>query len=355
MHGIKKPKASNFMRIFYTFTILFFSYSILAKNNWPDYSKEIKYKTSIDSTYQAMMSFVSPSDKKRPLLIALHSWSGTYTQTGWQNDALQWCLENNWHFIHPHFRGPNWTKDACGSDKAVQDIIDAIDYMKQNHKIDTQRIYLMGSSGGGHMALLMAGRHPEIWAGVSAWVPISDIYSWWQENDKHKKHKKYARHIEKVVGGRLDQNKFARKQAQLRSPNNFLSAAQKVNIDISAGIYDGHKGGSVAFTHSLTAFNSIVPPKDRLPKKLINTFYEKQSLPPELPQASKDPLYGKKELIFRKQTQHTRVNIFKGGHEIISHAALNWLKEQKKAQEAIWIPSSIYSLSQSINKHKSGL
>jgi alpha-beta hydrolase superfamily lysophospholipase len=322
---------------------------------WPVQAKDIKYQTSLDSTYQHMMTYLSSSNKKRPLLVALHSWSGTYKQAGWQNDALQWCIENDWHFIHPNFRGPNTSKEACGSNKAVQDIIDAVTYISQNNKVDTERIYLMGSSGGGYMALLLAGRHPTIWAGVSAWVPIYDIHTWWQENDKHKKYSKYARDIERVLGGRLDQNKVARQQAKLRSPSHYLSNAQEVNIDISAGINDGRKGGSVPFDHSLRAFNKIVSPKVRIPEKLIVDFYQKQSLPTELPQARKDQLYGKKELIFRQNTKHTRVNIFKGGHEIIPHVALNWLKDQRKAKPAVWQPTSIFTLSKSTNKHESGL
>ena len=37
------------------------------------------------------------------------------------------------------------------------DAYDAIDYTKRHFKVDTNRIYLVGLSGGAHMALLMAG------------------------------------------------------------------------------------------------------------------------------------------------------------------------------------------------------
>jgi pimeloyl-ACP methyl ester carboxylesterase len=301
-----------------------------------------------------MKLYSAKGNKERPLLVGLHSWSGDYKQTGWQIEAVQWCLENNWHFIHPNFRGPNTNSDACASDKAVQDIIDSIHYMQKNYQIDNKRIYLMGSSGGGHMALIMAGRHPEIWAGVSAWVPISDINKWWNECN-NTRYDKYARHIEKVLSKEPAYNQLAITQAKRRSPITYLDKAREVNIDISAGINDGRKGGSVPFSHSLNAFNAIVENDHEIPEELIEEFYSKKSLPQALPTPKVDPLYKDKKLIFRKITEHTRVNIFQGGHEIIPHAALNWLKEQRKTHKAQWSIKKIITLKNHNKAQQSGL
>jgi len=54
-------------------------------------------------------------------------------------------------------------------------VFDAVAWMKKNYNIDDKRIYLTGSSGGGHMTLQMVGNHPELWAAASAWVGISDL------------------------------------------------------------------------------------------------------------------------------------------------------------------------------------
>lgn len=156
----------------------------------------------------------------------------------------RWCIEKDWHFIHPHFRGPNRSPDACGSEKAVQDIIDAVEYMKQHHKVDPDRIYLVGVSGGGYASLLMAGRAPHLGAGVSAWVPISDVRAWWQPKDQGGPPKN-ARDIEKAVGGRPDQNSRAVQECVKRSAITYLHKASGVNLDINAGVADGHKGGEV--------------------------------------------------------------------------------------------------------------
>lgn len=159
------------------------------------------------------------------------------------------------------FRGPNTNPDACGSDKVVQDILDAVDYMKKHHPVDEDRIYIVGASGGGHAALLMAGRAPDVWAGVSSWVPISDVRAWWEHTNQAKAKMRYARDIENVVGGKPDQDEQAAAECIKRSPITYLHQASKVNLDINAGVFDGRKG-SVPFTQSLKAFNAVVPEED---------------------------------------------------------------------------------------------
>ncbi len=306
-----------------------------APKGWPAEVRTVEYLATVDGSQQSMLVYTPPKKGKLPLLVGLHTWSGDYTQAGGQVAYARWCIENNWHFIHPHFRGPNWTSEACGSEKVVQDIIDAVEWMKKNHDVDPDRLYLVGSSGGGHAALLMAGRAPQLWAGVSAWVPISDIRAWWEQKSAGN-NSKYAKHIEKAIGGRPDQNKKAAQECVKRSPLTYLQAASGVNLDINAGVKDGHSGGSVPFTHSLHAFNQVVPKKERLDDDFIKSFYDNQKLPPGTKAAGIDPLYGKKKVIFRKVSNNTRVTIFQGGHEIIHNAALNWLAQQRKSKPAEW-------------------
>jgi len=302
---------------------------------WPDSVRTIKYAASVDNSDQPMLVYTAKSDNKRPLLVGLHTWSGSFSQAGGEVACARWCIENDWHFIHPDFRGPNWTPDGCGSDKAVQDIIDAVDYMKANHNIATDRIYLVGASGGGHASILMAGRAPEIWAGVSSWVPISDIRAWWEQK-REGRQSGYADHIEKAVGGRPDDNETAAQECIKRSPLTYLKNAASVNLDINAGITDGHEGGSVPFTHSLYAFNEVVPKQDQISDDFIGSFYEAQQLPAGISKANADALFGEKSVVFRRTSGNTRVTIFQGGHEIIHEAALNWLAAQRKGKPANW-------------------
>ncbi len=304
-----------------------------APKGWPAEVKTLHYSTSIDSTEQPMLIYSAKAKEERPLLVGLHTWSSGYRSGGGEVVYARWCMDKDWHFIHPHFRGPNWTPEGCGSEMAVQDIIDAVEFMKKNHAVDTDRIYLIGASGGGHMSILMAGRAPDIWAGVSSWVPISDVHAWWEQK---KGNSKYADHIEKAVGGRPDQNKQAAEECVKRSPVTYLAGAAGVNLDINAGVTDGHKGGSVPFSHALYAFNAVVPGNERIAPGLIEEFYDKQTLPEGLEKADEDPLYGGKQPVFRKVSSNTRVTIFDGRHEIIHNAALNWLAAQRKGKSAVW-------------------
>lgn len=159
----------------------------------------------------------------------------------------------------------------------VQNILDAVAYMNKKHAVDVGRIYLVGVSGGGHAALLMAGRAPEVWAGVSAWASISDIRAWWEQKSQGGI-SKYATHIEKAVGGRPDQNARASQECVKRSPVTYLDKAVAVNLDINAGVNDG-RTGSVPFTHLLNAFNAVVSESERLSPEFIRGFYNKQRPP----------------------------------------------------------------------------
>lgn len=322
-----------------------------APKGWPDAVKTLTYQASSDETLQPTLIYTAKATEKRPLLVGLHTWSGGYEQAGGEVVYARWCMENDWHFIHPHFRGPNWTPEACGSEMAVQDILDAVTFMQENHAVDADRIYLVGASGGGYASLLMAGRAPDIWAGVSAWVPITDLRIWWEQCDGKLN---YAKHVEKVVGGRPDENARAVEECVKRSASTYLDKAVGVNLDINAGVTDGHGGGSVPFSHSLYAFNQVVPKVDHIDPALIEAFYETQSLPDGLEKAEADDLYDEKQPIFRKVSRNTRVTIFDGKHEIIHTAALNWLAQQQKGKAANWDVQERYDLKTKENEAASG-
>jgi len=311
-----------------------------APKGWPEETRTVEYRATVDESMQPAVMYAAKSDEKRPLLVGLHTWSGGFDQAGGETIYARWCIERDWHFIHPHFRGPNRTPQAMGSELMVQDIIDAVEFMKKNHAVDTDRIYLVGASGGGYASLLMAGRAPDIWAGVSAWASISDIRAWWEHcNGKWR----YSGEIEKAAGGRPDTDPKAAEECEKRSAVTYLHRAAGVNLDISAGVTDGHKG-SVPFSHSLRAFNRVVPKKGRIAENLIEQFYKTRKLPEQLPAAAADPLYGKKRPIFRKTSGNTRVTIFDGDHEIIHEAALNWLAQQRKSRPATWDLKNVHHL-----------
>ena len=295
-----------------------------------DTIRAIRYRSSADSTDQPAIYYAPESKTPVPLLVGLHTWSSDYRQVGGRCPYGPWCIKNKWAFIGPNFRGPNRTPQATGSQLAVDDIISAVQYARENANVDENRIYLLGASGGGHAALLMAGRAPKIWAGVSAWVGISDLKAWRAECKKAKR--RYAAEIEKSCGGPPGKSDAVDLEYKNRSPLTWLARAKHagVPLDINAGINDGHSG-SVPISHSLRAFNAVADPADRISDADIAYMVEKAEVPTHLRRKLSDRTYGPKIPLLRKMSGKARITIFKGGHEIVPAAALTWLSLQKKS------------------------
>lgn len=294
---------------------------------WPAGVREIQYPSRADQTTQPALFYAPATGEPRPLLVALHSWSANYRQTS-QVPMARWSIEKGWVFIHPNFRGPNKRPDATGSELVVQDILSAVEYAKRTAKVDTSRVYLVGGSGGGYASLLLAGRAPEVWTAVSAWVPITDLKAWYFESIRKKQ--KYADDIVKSVGGIPNDGTPAEAECRQRSVVTYLARAKGLPLDINAGIHDGHRG-SVPISHALNAFNLVAAPADRITPDAITWFVEKEQVPPSLAAgAADDPTYGAKKVLFRRQSGQVRVTIFEGGHELLPEAALAWLEKQRR-------------------------
>jgi hypothetical protein len=336
---------------------------IHTKFGWPNEISTIEVVSSLDGTKQPSLWYSPPSNsKKRPLLIALHTWSCDYRQSGGQVVFAKWCIEHQWHFLHPNFRGPNGTPETCGSELALQDILDAIQHVKE---VDEDRIYVVGVSGGAHMALLLAALYPKLWAGVSAWSGISDLQAWWKERSaptsecqNHGGFQKYAQNIESVLGGvpnggQQEDGNIMTDECQKRSPVTYLSelSTTNLNLDINHGIHDGRQG-SVPFCHSLQAFDALLSSTEQDERRATEwrqAFYESQRIPSSLERSSAgnsvgmeesnttiDPLYQGRPIHYRRTKDSTRITIFEGAHEILHNAALNWLAQQRRGQPSRW-------------------
>jgi dienelactone hydrolase len=315
------------------FTLLFFWVWLLwpqcsgqTVETWPDEVREISYLSAADNTSQPALFYAPATNKPQPLLIALHTWSSDYKQPG-SIPYARWCLAHKWVFIHPNFRGPNVRPEATGSELVIQDIVSAVKFAQQRARVDPARIYLVGVSGGGYLALLLAGRTPEIWAGVSAWAAASDLTAWYHESKKAGR--KYAGDIAAACGGVPENNNAAERECLKRSPLTYLVSANQVPLDINVGIQDGHTG-SIPISHSLRAFNLLAGEAEQLTEAEISYFVKEVRVPAHLQSKPSDPLYGQKQVLFRRQANQARLTIFDGGHEIIHEAALQWLAKQRR-------------------------
>lgn len=205
--------------------------------------KEIYIKSTLDGTMQPSLFIKSNSTEKRPLLVGLHTWS--FNRFNQIKNMLPVCEKYDFNLLLPEFRGANLSSNpncqqACGSDIAKQDIKDAIDYLVENDLVDKDNIFLLGLSGGGHMALLMAGMCPEYFKAVGAYVPITDLTKWVKENAK------YAPHVMACCGSEEEMAK--------RSPITYLDTIAKSNLKLFHGKYDA----TVPVTQSITLFNAIM-------------------------------------------------------------------------------------------------
>lgn len=238
--------------------------------------KEILIKSSFDGTLQPSLFFETEKEN-RPLLVGLHTWS--YNRFNQIENMLPLAEKLGFNLLLPEFRGSNLKsnpdcKNACGSEAAKQDIKDAIDFVSEKYKIDKENIFLLGLSGGGHMALLMAGFCPEYFKAIGAFVPITDLEKWAEENPR------YAPDIFACCENDSEEMKK-------RSPISYADIIAKSNLKIFHGKHDP----VVPVGHSIGLFN------------LITEKY---------PEAS------------------VYLDVFDGGHEIDMETAEYWILSQYK-------------------------
>lgn len=312
------------MGFLFSIFLIFISITNLSGQSIDPDLLEVQLPGSISTRTQPARIWVpKDSNHKKPLLVVLHTWSGNYLQNNFGGTrsgisiVQAECQKRNWAMIMPEFQGPNNRPEACASEQAIQDVVDAVHYMKSKYSIDEHKVFLFGVSGGGHMALMMAARHPELWCGVSSWVPISDLNDW--HHHCHLKGLKYAKDLEKICGG-TPKNQAAQASYHSRSPIHFLKNPDiaQVSLHIHAGIRDGHTG-SVPISHSLRAFNQLALANSQSQFQISSNDIEFMTRTASVPEdlfyhGSQFPHWNKKLLFFR-QAGNASIFIFDGGHE----------------------------------------
>lgn len=295
--------------------------------------KKITVTSTLDKTPQTSLLWAPKTAREEPtpLLIWLHSWSADYRQEA-SLDYQKQAVRRGWILLLPDFRGPNKRPEACGSKLARTDIVDALGHVERHYKVDPERVYLAGASGGGHMTLLMAGYYPQRFSAVSAWVGITDLPEWYRFHAPEGKPQGYALDILGVLGGKPGESQEIDADYRARSPIHFLHQVGDLHVDIAAGVKDGHTG-SVPIAHSLQAFNRIAATNgdDGVSDDEAEQLWTAEKL--TSPQASDqvtDETYGR-EILLRRISGNSRVTIFQGGHEGLPEACCAWLAKQQRA------------------------
>ncbi len=107
--------------------------------------EQVSITSSMDGTLQKAYVHNASKDNQ-PLIVSLHSWSGSYDQI---DPLAGLSAKYGFNYIRPDFRGPNNTPQSCASYFALSDIDDAIEYAIEHFRMDENSIYVVGASGGG--------------------------------------------------------------------------------------------------------------------------------------------------------------------------------------------------------------
>ncbi|WP_224995812.1 S9 family peptidase [Cesiribacter sp. SM1] len=288
--------------------------------------RDISIKSTADGREEPALFYAPDSPGEKPLLVVLHSWSSSYLQHT-NIPYAKWAKQHEWVFICPNYRGRYDRPEATASDLAIQDVVDAVNYAKEHANVDESRIYLIGSSGGAMTALSLAGRHPDIWAGVVAWVPIYDLVEWYQYN-LERPNVSYDEEIAASCGGAPVAGSDAAEECTRRSPSTHLSNARGLPVFIAHGINDQ----LVLPSHSIKAFNVLAHQQDRFPDEDMQHIANRHELPPAISASNDNAYFGEDDpaVVYTRASNNARLVLFDGEHNMVYNPGLMWLSEQRK-------------------------
>lgn len=283
--------------------------------DWPAEFSVVDIPSSVDGKVQKAYFLPARPGGRKPLLVSLHVWSGSYAS----RDPLAFkAKEHGWNYIHPDFRGPNETTENCLSDKVIADIDEAISFALKNGHVDQENVFVVGFSGGGYAVLgaYARSRHRvRLW---QAWAPISDLEVWYWQT-KARRHDELSNSILRCTGNAQDLNV---KAAQARSPLFWpLPDRPPGRMEIFAGLADGHVG-TVPISHSIAFFNRLAEGYGESagvsPDEVMRLLT--RGLPPP------GERLGSRLVFLSRETGFASLTVFDGGHEMDNEQAFERLK-----------------------------
>jgi dipeptidyl aminopeptidase/acylaminoacyl peptidase len=290
--------------------------------------KKDSITSSLDGALQVFYYYRSNDTRQRPLVVQLHSWS--YPVDSFKTSGLESAaITKNYNYIFPNFRGVNNRPQACCSEFVISDIDEAIDWALKNMNVDQKNIYVAGESGGGYatLAMYMKSRHDI--RSFSAWVPISDLITWYAQSTERKN--KYAREIIQCTGSSETLDTLKAKQ---RSPLYWSTPVQQranSSIQLFAGIHDGYIG-PVPISQSINFYNKLLADfhetdTSRFVSRSDSKYMiERQSSP----HSGNIKKIGDRIICYQKSAKNIMLTIFEGGHEMLSKEVIGYIEQALK-------------------------
>lgn len=147
--------------------------------------KLISFTSDFDGTQQQAV-MIAPDDvgkRPLPLVIVPHAagWTGEMTADYWKNTPIRHGVMAVFPFGHSRaleLRSLGW-RGQIADLAALPDIMDRMGY-----PVDRTRVYVAGISMGGMESLVLAGKHPEMLAGVVSFNGVIDLAAWSYDCDK---------------------------------------------------------------------------------------------------------------------------------------------------------------------------
>jgi pimeloyl-ACP methyl ester carboxylesterase len=282
--------------------------------------EEFSVVSSIDGERQKAEICFSQK-KSSPLLVFFPAWNGGHP---YYEEVKALVKNKDWNLLVVKPRGAN--EGEIGSFRSIQDVLDAIDYARFNSLVDGNRIYGIGVSGGGYMALMTAMKYPNLFAGISVWAAMTDIQNWRNEMllRTYPQHRKYAQQINEALG---DPEKNLRLYLKASPIYYAKTGKNPTKIDINAGITDGYHG-TVAVAHSLEFYNLLASNDAKISKddyeRLVGGDKDIFKL------KIMDSSFQNRAVLYRKESNGIRLTVFDGDHEMIPNAAIEWLSKQRR-------------------------
>ncbi|UAW97413.1 alpha/beta fold hydrolase [Halopseudomonas nanhaiensis] len=293
--------------------------------------EDIEIPSSADGAHQKALFYDSGSDRDKPLLLVLHSWSTGYLQNI-DIPLAEFARANDWVFMHPDFRGANTgDPDTTASEMVLSDMHDALQYARDNANVDPSRIYLLGYSGGAMNALHLARMNPDVFAGTAIWVPVYDLVDWYEWNAS--RGEKYAGEIEGACGGNPLENDTARQECRKRSPSTYMSeVAGKLPILIAHGIDDE----TVPPDYALRAFNDLAKQGEGVDAAAYEQLRSTREVPDALRSrhVNDGDLVGfesaEADVLLHMKSGPVELVLFEGEHDMLYRPGLEWLARQRR-------------------------